>query len=286
MTDAAVGACSWEFVTIHCADGLDLDALWVSPRSPAAAVIHIHGKGGNFYHNRFLRKAYHEYACRGIALLAVNTRGNGGIVEADWGGQVAYVGSAFETLEASILDVEAAVTFAEEFVDRVILQGHSYGCDKIVYFGRSHSDYELVLISPANSAAIQRAYTADVQVSSDLNSASDEWDLAPKGSYGVRTARQTYEIPVSVGTLRAMANGVDWKLFDHSAPPIFKLENRAVVLLGESDDLQLGAIDRMEAFCEEMLPNAHVFRQAGADHHFGGCEGALCATVMSWIGEE
>lgn len=285
MNPPEVEPCTWTLITIRCEDGLDLDALWVSPPSPIAAVVHVHGRGGNFYHNAFLRKAYEEYPRHGIAVLGLNTRGNGGIVEAYREHRVTYVGSAFERLDESILDIHAAVAFVRGLVERVILQGHSYGCDKVVYYGRIHVGQDLVLISPANSVRLQQAYTEGEPIGIEQPSSSDGWGLAPKGSYGIRAGDRSYPVPIHVGTLMSMMDGIDLSIFDHTRDPLFEVNNRALVLLGEADVLQLGDLDRMESFCEAMMPNARIVRHSGADHHFSGFEAGLCSTIAGWIGE-
>lgn len=38
----------FEFVTLVCGDGLELDAFWLTPSAPRATVIHIHGKEATF----------------------------------------------------------------------------------------------------------------------------------------------------------------------------------------------------------------------------------------------
>lgn len=276
----------FEFVSLVCADGLELDAFWVSPQSPRAVVIHIHGKGGNFYHNKFLRSMYFDYPARGIAVLGINTRGNASIAEASRSGQVIYVGSARERLADCLLDIRPAVDFAAQRADCVVLQGHSYGCDKVLYFARMRHRLPSILISPANSVLLQEAYRRSSPSISDatvnLND-SAQIKLASAGSYGVRTERQVYDIPIEPHVLAEILEDDDLRLFDFRRPAPEPVDGRSLIMLGGADDLQLGRVREMADFCGQLFTDAIVKISASANHHFAGEEHALCAEAVGWI---
>lgn len=275
----------WSLVTLRCADGLELDALWVVPPQAAVTLVHIHGKGGNFYHNGFVREMYRAGPERGVAVLGVNTRGNGAIVEAYRSGTVTYVGAAVERLSESWLDVAAALEFASLRTPRVVLQGHSYGCDKLIRWAGRGQVHDLVLISPANSVALQHRYlggAARTPPAPGGAAGTGEIHLAPRRSYGIRTDRADYWIPVDAATLEASLDGDDLRTFDWAHAPV-PLPNSALVLLGGRDDLQLGAVQRMAGFCLGLLPQARIVVEPEADHQFNGCETALCSRVLDWV---
>jgi len=278
---------AFELVSLTCEDGLELDALWVTPPNPRAAVVHVHGKGGNFYHNAFLRSMYSNYPNRNVALLGVNTRGNAALVEGKRGNDVIYVGSARERLSECLLDISAAVDFARQRVDRVVLQGHSYGCDKVVYYARANPDMDLVLISPANSITLQERYFSFSRLKQLLTGpvdaqSVDGWNLAPRGYYGVRTSAQEYDIPVETHVLKAMLDGEDLTTFDYAEDPT-PISAKALVLIGGTDDLQLGRATDAVQFCSKLIPRGEVVLHARGDHFFCGYEAELSALILDWI---
>lgn len=278
----------FDFVTLVCADGLELDAFWVTPTAPRAVVIHIHGKGGNFYHNAFLRAMYRLYPTKGLAVLGVNTRGNAAITEASQSGRIAYVGAARERLTDCLLDIEAAIDFASRHTRNIILQGHSYGCDKVLYFVRDRTALPAILISPGNSALLQEIYCPYIDISKMVQAESDKKygniiRLAPSGNYGIRTERQQYDIPIESHILAEMLNGDDLSLFDFRRPAPNPVDGAALIMLGEADDLQVGSVNDMAIYCGNLFSDTTVKISPNADHHFSGFEQKLCNDIVSWI---
>ena len=93
----------------------------------------------------------------------------------------------------------------------------------------------------------------------------------------------SYWIPIDVTTLDALLVEDDLRTFDWASAPPRPLENSAFVLLGGRDDLQLGAVEQMAAFCRALLPRAQVLTEGDADHQFNGCESRLCSRVLDWV---
>jgi pimeloyl-ACP methyl ester carboxylesterase len=273
-----------EFVSIRADDGLVLDAFWVSPASPAVAIIHIHGKGGNFYHNQFLREMYASMPSVGIAILGLNTRGNGAIVEADRLGEVTYVGSAAERLSDSARDIQAAIAFVEQESPSVVLQGHSYGCDKVMFAAREGCHLPLVLISPADTMALFGKYNSTWRDLPPVTGTGNSRNLdSVVQTLGVKTDRREYAVPVDSRTLSDAICGDDFRIFDLSMPPSMSVSNRAIALIGGNDDLQLGQQAAMAERCREMLPCADVEVLEGASHWFAGSEEWLAKQIASWV---
>lgn len=182
------------FVTLTAQDGLQLDALWVPGRpSSRLACVHLHGKGGNFYTNHFLRYMYTELPLHGIGILGLSTRGTGAVMEAYQRGEVTYIGSAYELLAEAKLDIECALSFCENEAAIVYLQGHSHGCEKLYQYTMSNPSIPMVLISPADSAELHRQYSRmesfDEQQArlAQIDEVSLPWGLVPDAEYGVTT---------------------------------------------------------------------------------------------------
>lgn len=278
-----------EFVTLSCADGLELDAIWI-PGIPQTerALIHIHGKGGNFFTNKFLRHLYAQLPKQQTAILGVNTRGAGALVESYQGGRIVYTGSANEMFDDSIMDIEAAVAFCLNYTDDVILQGHSHGCEKIFHYAqRTLTQRPLILISPADSAELQRIYRPNEtfaeqagRIIGKLN--KNAWDLLDETEYGIAVNGSTYNIPI---TDKALA---DWlqsgiRTFDHLVSDQPRITNPVLILFGGKDPLQVVSLERFELALAHRMPNAIFHTIPNTNHHFRDAEHELLRAILAWI---
>jgi hypothetical protein len=230
---------------------------------------------------------YSLYPENGIGILGVNTRGAAALAEAYQFGRLTYVGSASERLADCWLDVQAAMAFARERGSRVLLQGHSYGCDKIVYCATKGIDAELILISPANSMMLQAGHSSGNWTDKLLPSSRglDDWSLAPKKAFGIRTHNKAYDIPIAAAVLPEVLTEEDLRIFDYSYPPKVRLPNRALVLLAEGDDLQLGKVTTMADYCQQLLPSGRIVIHSTGNHQFIGHERELCKIICGWIND-
>ncbi len=141
------------------ADGLILSGMLTTPTIPSdICVVHVHGMSGSTVFNSFYNAMHSRYSGQGIGYLVGENRGANGVTtfpRVD--GRTALVGNAFEIFEECVHDVEAWVGCALKLgFRRIILQGHSLGCSKVV-FAVSRLKPEqaavvsgLVLLSPAD----------------------------------------------------------------------------------------------------------------------------------------
>lgn len=152
--------------TILAEDGRALDVLEHRPAgvddgwTPVRAVIHVHGKGGNFYSgtSRFLPER-----CKADVLhLSLNmrchdlgySRADVGYSDFEDGGSYIHVDGGFwEDLEVGHLDIAAAVAHARALgAQEVVLTGHSSGGYYVADYCRRYDDITArVLLSPVLS---------------------------------------------------------------------------------------------------------------------------------------
>jgi pimeloyl-ACP methyl ester carboxylesterase len=152
-----------ELVRIKTRDGLELQGLLFEPEKAAKkAFIHLHGWTGNFYENEFVEHMAKEAASKGIAFLTFNTRGAGHVQEflRKKNGKTGYVkiGGSLERFEDCVLDIGAAIGFLEKIgYKEFIMQGHSTGCQKAVYYKWKTKDARvkgIILLEPSDDPAI------------------------------------------------------------------------------------------------------------------------------------
>lgn len=124
---------NYPIVNITTSDGLTLHGLLTeSPHPAKTIIIHLHGCGGNFYGNKYFELLTNSVIDLGVAYLATNNRG-AGVYELEKG--TIPHGVSLEKFEDCILDIDAWVEFVmSKGYENIILEGHSYGTEKSVYY--------------------------------------------------------------------------------------------------------------------------------------------------------
>ncbi len=114
-------------------------------RKQAPLLIFVHGMGSNFYRSA-MKKAFLEAAPPlGLGILSFNNRG-------------ADQGTEDEKFQTCLADLDAAAEFARrQGVKKIIMVGHSTGCQKVVFWQakRRHPAVAgVVLLAPADDQAV------------------------------------------------------------------------------------------------------------------------------------
>ena len=119
----------YPIVEVETKDGLPLFGLHLKSDGAGSALIAIHGTASNFYENVFMENISGVLLKNGISILSVNNRG------ADTLQNYPMRGMYLEHFEDCVKDIDAWIEFAlNEGYKSVILQGHSLGTEKIVYY--------------------------------------------------------------------------------------------------------------------------------------------------------
>lgn len=145
-----------ELVRMSSIDNIELPGILYSPNiDTKKMVIHVHGLAGNFYENRFLDTLAKTYTEKGIAFLTFNNRGREFITEFLKGDGYKVIGACYERFEDSILDIDGVVNWVKEKgYTEIILEGHSYGCSKVLYYYDNKKDEsikQIVLLAPCDT---------------------------------------------------------------------------------------------------------------------------------------
>jgi pimeloyl-ACP methyl ester carboxylesterase len=144
-----------KLVRINSIDGIEMVGLLYEPEENSHKIaIHVHGLCGNFYENRFIDTLAKEYTDKDISFLTFNNRGVNYISDLKKGNDSELIGGCYERFKDSLLDIEGAVNFVKEngYTD-IILEGHSYGCNKVSYYYNKKKDKcirKIVLLAPCD----------------------------------------------------------------------------------------------------------------------------------------
>lgn len=144
-----------ELIRINSIDGVEQPGILYTPNeNTEKIVIHVHGLNGNFYENKFLDILAKSYTDKKYAFLTFNNRGTGFITELLKENDFVVIGGSLERFKDCLLDIEGVINWVKlKNYKEIVLEGHSYGCNKVLYYynhKRDNSIKQIVLLSPCD----------------------------------------------------------------------------------------------------------------------------------------
>jgi pimeloyl-ACP methyl ester carboxylesterase len=210
-----------EIVKFLTEDNIELQGFFVDSNS-SVGLLHIHGHTGNFYENSFIDHVGDFCEKRSIKFLSANNRGHGYLNELvkieNNQNKFVVIGGALEKFEDCIIDIKAGIKFLKEKgCKKIILQGHSTGCQKITYYQSRTKDRNvigLILLAPADDKNVAKKILGNdfdkaMQRIEEMVKNEKEDDYMPKG---------TVDLPlISAGRLFSFTDPtkVESGLFDY-----------------------------------------------------------------------
>ena len=186
-----------KLVRIKSNDGIEMPGILYTPKDYSENIcIHVHGMNGNFYENRFVDVLADTYTENGYSFLTFNNRGRDFITELIKDDDFTLIGGSLERFQDSLFDIQGAIDYVKKLgYKNIILEGHSYGCNKVLYYYNKIEDNsikKIVLLAPC-----------DIPEESKKFLSSDEYENAVRESEElVQKGRDMELINYSV-----MANG-------------------------------------------------------------------------------
>lgn len=153
-----------KLVRINSADGLEMPGILYSPEHETdKLVVHVHGINGNFYENRFLDYIAEVYTDCGYAFVTFDNRGKGYGSDRYRGNELIYTGAMFERFEDCLPDLDGVLNWADtNGYKNIILHGHSYGCNKVLYYyakRKSPNISRIIILAPCDVSGLLKAAT-------------------------------------------------------------------------------------------------------------------------------
>ena len=286
-------AMAYPIVNVTTRDGLLLHGLLTEPVKPAQTIdIHIHGAGGNFYGNSYFEGLTHRLVDLGIAYLSTNNRGTG-VYELEKG-SISH-GVSLEKFADCVLDIDAWIEFArDKGYENIVLEGHSYGTEKIVYYmneGRYKERVKgVILLGFSDNVGAQMKYEQSI----GKNYLQEAQELANKGEHE-RLLRDLFglcgELPISAQTYLhcftdnsanvlalPLRQGGNLTYFQNIQVPILGI-------IGDQDEIEYTVIPIKDAV--ELLKRensrAEVYQVESSDHVFSGKEAEFIALIADFM---
>lgn len=275
-------------------DNILLHGLLYEPdRDSKGVILHIHGMAGSFYENAFLDIMSVRYTDAGYTFLSVNTRGHGHITDFALlgdGERYKTVGNTYERFEDCIFDIDAwMIWLNRQGSSNIILQGHSLGAPKAVYYlvqKRNAAVKKIILLSPADMVGLAEAevYHKDLyQEAKDFIEVNNEDALLSKKLWG--------DYLLSAGTYvnfftRGNAIDIFNTYFDQGSGPLSQVSVPVQIVFGEKDDAAIGSVSEVIKKIEGKMLNCHDLHSViipGASHSYYREEKVLMDEILYWL---
>lgn len=268
-----------ELVRINSIDEIQMPGILYTPdKNTKKIVIHVHGLNGNFYENNFLDSISKSYTDRGCAFLTFNNRGREFITELWKGKECVIIGGSLERFKDCILDIEGVVNYAKaKGYKEIILEGHSYGCNKVLYYYNKKNDEsikKIVLLAPCDIPSEGKKFLSE-----------NEYEIAKKESTRlVNEGKEKELIDFSVMANGKIAAGTYYNDFlpggendfiryrdgiNKKCEVLNEIDIPVLVIFGDNDECVLTEpIDVVKQYLQNNLKNCNIQVIKGADHSY------------------
>lgn len=285
-----------KLVKIITRDGLELSGFWMDQKSDVA-VFQTHGTAGDFYTHKFVEVEGEELAKQKISFLTANNRGHDVFadIRKHKGNAVEWtqIGGGLERFEDCVFDIEAWVKFLiDHGVKKIILQGHSLGPNKTIYYQYKKKDPHVIgfiHLSPQNDAGLMKNKLGDTKYA-EVNRMIVQKLKEGKGSEMLPKELQElcpisvlaysgYFIEEGVGNLFPYHNpyNPNWKI-------VGDIDEPQILIYGEQDPyIKPSVAKALEVFKQKTKAKFESRIIPGASHSYLGQEDELVKVIIDWI---
>ena len=267
-----------ELVRLKAIDGIELVGILYHPvEDKKKIVVHVHGLNGNFYENHFVDILAKTYNKLGYGFLIFNNRGKDFISELFKDEESVVIGGSLENFQDSLRDVGGVLQWVKDReYQEIVLEGHSYGCNKVLYYySKYHDDLikKMVLLAPCDIPSLikhrlsKEEYLIVKEKASQLICDGKENDLVPTSLMAngyVRAGTFYYDF---------LPNGendfIRYRERNSKSEVLNKINIPVYVVFGDQDECVLTkSIDVVKKYLEDNISNCSLYVIDGADHCF------------------
>lgn len=270
-----------ELVRINSIDEIEQPGILYTPNEDTdKIVIHVHGLNGNFYENRFLDILAKSYIDKNYAFLTFNNRGRDFITELLKGNDYTIIGGSLERFKDCILDIDGVVNWVKEKgYKEIILEGHSYGCNKVLYYYNHRKDdsiKKIVLLAPCDIPSEGKKFLSE----EEYNKAKEEstrlvqknkenelidFSVMANGKIAAGTYYNDF-LPNGENDFIRYVDGINGK-----SQVLNNIYVPTLVIFGDADECVLTQpIDVVKEYLKNNLSNCNIQIIDGADHAYTG----------------
>ncbi|MCX6154098.1 MAG: hypothetical protein NT007_08060 [Candidatus Kapabacteria bacterium] len=271
--------------------GYHLDGIYYKSYNSKKVIIHIHGSYGNFYHDKFIKVMAKIYTESGYNFFSFNLTCHDGFSEGYKNKNVfEYIGGAVSDFLTCISDIEGAIQFVAKFNEKIILQGHSLGCDRVVYYLlTSGQKYDFILLGACDSCKLHSIWLKSETVEQQIQRLkliqynNLDFDWLPINEYGIYNDKEDYILPITRKALLSIISGPPFILFNIDNPIDYFLDLNCFLYIGQKDKLQTEEPGIMINFFKARIKHLETFIVKDGDHMMTECEETVAKKIIEWL---
>jgi alpha-beta hydrolase superfamily lysophospholipase len=276
-----------ELIKFGTKDNLQLQGLLFEPEKKTSKIlVHVHGWVGNFYENSFLDPEIKCFLENGISVFTFNNRGAGIIMEFLRNNKRETIGGALEIFEECIYDIEASLDILKKRgYCEFILQAHSLGCQKIIYYLSKKKDKMIkciVMLAPvddieyASQLFSKEKYKEALQIAKEMIRNKKGHEPVPKWMqyYPMLSANRFLQVsdPDSTSGRILYTNGKLTELKNIKIPML--------AVFGSKDDYQKNPSEKLKILKAKTKCDTLLIKDA--THWFAGNEKVFGEKISGW----
>ncbi len=280
-----------EIVRFLASDGIELQGFFVDSKGDTA-ILHVHGINGNFYENSFLDKVADFASKKGMKFLSINTRGHdyvNDLVKIEGSRQkIVNIGGAVERFEDCVDDIKAGIEFLKrEGCRKIILQGHSSGCQKIAYYKYKTKDryvHGLMHLAPADDMTLVKRYLGKEYPEVMKNIAK----MIRNGKTDDFMPKWTVTLPIiSAGRLNSLCDteSIEARMFNYDGKleELRSIDSNMLVIIAGNDKYLTMPAEKTADVIKSKINRCVVEVVQDAPHNFRGYEEELVKRIDKWM---
>lgn len=282
-------------------DSLRLEGVHYEPGRKDICVLVIHGMSGNFIENKWADVTGKKLGENGTGFVYAHNRGYGHIndiatkeIKEDGGYKTIRAGAAYERFTDCVYDIDAWVKEVRELgYKKIILLGHSLGCNKVIYYLHRNKQKDIVgiiLASPPDMVALVKKPGYQLNYGELLKEAKENlkkgeprkllsgliWDWFILSS---QTFLDLFEEGGAADNLPVLRNPEEFSELASIDVPI-------LAIMGEHDDIAVRTLKEDLDLIESKATSCPVFTKQfikGGNHNYERQEKSFANTILQWI---
>ncbi|MBU1135338.1 MAG: alpha/beta fold hydrolase [Nanoarchaeota archaeon] len=281
-------------------DGLNLQGVHWESKKKDVCIVCIHGMSGNIIENYFAEVLGQNLSKNEFGFIFGHNRGYNHINDIktrkksdDSGNKTKRIGVVYERFEESVYDIDLWVNTAKRIgYKKIILMGHSLGCNKVInYYSKKNPEgiVAIILASPPDMVGLTKIDKyqpnhKEMLQEAKKNVANNEprkildslWEWYWISS---QTFLDISEDNCSADNLPLLRNPA-------SFPQLAKLDVPILAFSGENDDIAIRSLKKDLELIEKKAVNCPNFTSKilkGANHNYENKENELANMILNWI---
>lgn len=277
-----------EMLYDYTKDGLRLACIHWDSKIKDTCIVFIHGQGGNVIENYFAHIWGRIFNENNIGFIYGHNRGYNhinDIITKD--NDLKRCGATFEIFEESIYDVELWLNKAYELgYKKVILMGHSLGCNKIIYYIYKNNPKidGVILASPPDMVGL--TLIEEPTYNDLIKEAKENIDSGnPRKLLDELLDGYSYTSSENFLNLYIEGNNIDNIPIERNPKHFEQLESIEVKTLAFSGSNETGPYSKIALLKEKALncPDFAISFIEGSGHTYNNHEEDVANLIVEWL---